>query len=65
MPVAASLTGLSPAMAVLSKTFCSHKLYNLAVLLPQRRIATSLVWAVPRSLATTGGITVVFSSWRY
>ena len=23
------------------------------------------IWAVPRSLATTGGITVVFSSWRY
>ncbi len=23
------------------------------------------VWAVPRSLATTGGITVVFSSWGY
>ena len=23
------------------------------------------VWALPRSLATTGGITVVFSSWRY
>ena len=24
MPIVASLTGLSPAMAVLSKTFCSH-----------------------------------------
>ena len=23
------------------------------------------VWAVPRSLATTGGIIVIFSSWRY
>ena len=26
---------------------------------------TPAVWAVPRSLATTGGITVVFSSSRY
>ena len=30
--------------------------YNVAVLQPRWRLATSTVWAVPRSLATTGGI---------
>ena len=32
---------------------------------PRCGVATAAVWALPRSLATTGGITVVFSSWRY
>ena len=36
-----------------------------AALLPPRRVATPRVWAPPRSLATTWGITVVFSSWGY
>ena len=31
------------------------------VLQPQPRLATPLVWAVPRSLATTGGIIHLFS----
>ena len=30
-----------------------------------REAGTSLVWAIPLSLATTGGITVVFSSSGY
>ena len=32
---------------------------------PARARGPRAVWAVPRSLATTGGITVVFFSWRY
>ena len=60
MPDLASCTGLSPAMAELSRTFHSHSLYNNAVLQPQHCIATALVWALPRSLATTGGIIVYF-----
>ena len=40
---------------------CCH----VAVLQPPPRLATPRVWAVPRSLATTGGITFVFSSSGY
>ena len=56
----ASHTGLSPSMVTFSKVFCSRFAYNVAVLQPRRRLATSAVWAVPRSLATTGGIIVYF-----
>ena len=57
-----SLTGLSPSLAGLSRTvrlglmngFCS----------PNPR-CKHLVWALPRSLAATYGITVVFSSSGY
>ena len=34
--------------------------YNVAVLQPRWRLATSTVWAVPRSLATTRGIIIYF-----
>ena len=61
----ASHTGLSPSMVTFSKVFCSRFAYNVAVLQPRWRLATSTVWAVPRSLATTCGITVVFSSSSY
>ena len=57
----ASCTGLSPSVVSLSKDFYSHFIYNIAVLQPRKRIATSTVWAVPRSLATTGGIISLFS----
>lgn len=57
----ASHTGLSPSMVTFSKVFCSRFAYNVAVLQPQSRLATPLVWAVPRSLATTGGIIHLFS----
>ena len=57
----ASDKGLSPAMALLSRRFSSHAMYNSAVLQPQRCVATTLVWAIPRSLATTGGIINLFS----
>ena len=57
----ASHTGLSPSMVTFSKVFCSRFAYNVAVLQPQPRLATPLVWAVPRSLATTRGIIHLFS----
>ena len=57
-------TGLSPSMASLSSNFrfCLHRMSwsynpNIAV--------TTLVWANPRSLATTYGITFVFFSSAY
>ena len=42
-----------------------YPMCRVVVLLPRKCIATPAVWALPRSLATTGGITVVFSSSRY
>ena len=56
----ASITGLSPAMVELSRTFFSRFKYYGVVLLPRMCIATHAVWALPRSLATTGGIIVYF-----
>ena len=56
----ASITGLSPSVMELSRTFFSHVEYHGVVLLPPIRIATNEVWALPRSLATTGGIIVYF-----
>jgi hypothetical protein len=57
-------TGLSPSLVNLSRLFrfCMHKMSwsynpNIAV--------TTLVWANPRSLATTYGITFVFFSSAY
>ena len=61
MPNCASDKGLSPAMAPLSRGFPSHARYNVAVLQPRRCVATTPVWALPRSLATTGGIIKLFS----
>ena len=57
-------TGLSPAMVPLSRgfQFIKHQMlwsYNTSI------AVTTLVWAVPRSLAATNGITFVFSSFRY
>ena len=60
-PTLASLTGLSPSMILLSRKFCSQLPYDSAVLQPQRCVDTTLVWALPRSLATTGGIINLFS----
>ena len=64
-PHHASVTGLSPSMIELSRTFSSHSEYYGVVLLPRMCVATHTVWALPRSLATTGGIIVIFSSSRY
>ena len=59
-PRRTSRRGLSPAAAELSRTSRSSYAYDIAVLQPRRRIATPAVWALPRSLATTGGITFCF-----
>ena len=56
----ASHTGLSPSLAGLSRPFRSRSKCRSVVLLPRRCVATAAVWASPRSLATTGGITVCF-----
>ena len=60
-PTLASHTGLSPSMMHLSRCFRSQLPYDSAVLQPQRCVATTLVWALPRSLATTRGIISLFS----
>ena len=57
-------TGLSPAMVPLSRgfQFIKHQMswsYNPSI------AVTTLVWANPRSLATTNGITFVFFSSGY
>ena len=57
----ASSTGLSPSMVVLSKTFLSQASCHSVVLQPHGCIATIMVWALPRSLATTRGIINLFS----
>ena len=60
MPNLVSNTGLSPSVVLLSRRFFSLDSYNVAVLLPRSCVATVTVWALPRSLATTGGIIVYF-----
>ena len=59
-PALAARKGLSPAMAGRSRPFRSPPRYHHVVLLPRMRVATHAVWALPRSLATTGGIIVYF-----
>ena len=60
-----SNTGLSPSVTELSRSFFSQSEYYAVVLQPRSCIATAPVWALPRSLATTGGIIVIFSSSGY
>ena len=60
-PHSASFTGLSPSTVELSRTFYSLFVYHGVVLLPRICVATHAVWALPRSLATTGGIISLFS----
>ena len=55
-----SCTGLSPSTMELSRTFHSTFKYHGVVLQPRICIATHPVWALPRSLATTGGIISYF-----
>ena len=57
-------TGLSPSMARLSKRFWFIMVRISQSYNPDIAVTTS-VWAVPRSLATTSGITFVFSSSGY
>ena len=60
-PRLASRTGLSPSVTELSRTFRSRSEYCGVVLQPPCGVATAEVWALPRSLATTGGIISLFS----
>ena len=59
-PHLCSCTGLSPSMIELSRSFHSTSEYHGVVLQPLRCVATTQVWALPRSLATTGGIISYF-----
>ena len=57
----ASHTELSSSKVELSRSFCSQNKCHGAVLQPRLCVATQTVWALPRSLATTGGIIQLFS----
>ena len=57
----ASSTGLSPSMVQLSSCFLSQASCHSVVLQLHNCIATTVVWALPRSLATTRGIINLFS----
>ena len=57
----ASRTGLSPSTAHISIWFQSLSSCHILVLQPRGGIATTPVWALPRSLATTRGIINLFS----
>ena len=59
-PHLCSCKGLSPATVQLSRCFHSTFEGRNVVLQPPTCIATRRVWALPRSLATTGGIIVYF-----
>ena len=60
-----SLTGLSPSMATISIVFCYARSCLCHGSFYPDGAVTSSVWALPRSLATTCGIIVIFSSCRY
>ena len=57
-------TGLSPSMVLLSSSFQFIKHWISWSYNPSLAV-TRLVWAFPRSLATTNGITIVFYSSGY
>ena len=59
-----SFTGLSPSMACFPTQFKSNQVLIMWSYNPQLAV-TNWVWALARSLATTGAITIVFSSSRY
>ena len=64
-PRQSSRKGLSPAAAPLSRGFRSTACVPSCGSYNPARASTRAVWAMPRSLATTGGITFVFSSCGY
>ena len=64
-PRQSSRKGLSPAAAPLSRGFRSTACVPSCGSYNPVSASTDAVWALPRSLATTGGITVVFSSCGY
>ena len=61
MPTSASRTGLSPSVMSLSSDFRSRSSCNVVVLQHRTCVATCAVWALSRSLATTGEIINLFS----
>ena len=66
MPDSASRKGLSPAAASLSRRFRSQSpCKKSGPTTPRGPGRTRAVWAAPRSLATTGGIILIFSSSGY
>jgi hypothetical protein len=64
LPIHASPTGLSPSAVCLPRQFGSHSSESYRSYYPVHAV-TCTVWAVPLSLATTYGITLVFSSSAY
>lgn len=58
-----SSTGVLPSMPELSSSLRLNRLRRVRVLQPQ--LPKELVWALPSSLAATGGIEVSFSSSGY
>ena len=58
-----TLTGLSPSMVSLSRNFCFDDVFMYGPTTPWHE--STKVWAFPLSLATTYGITIVFSSSGY
>ena len=58
-----SLTGLSPSTAGLSRAILLS--LKVSIIRSEPRCARTPVWALPRSLAATYGITVVFFSSGY
>ena len=55
------IRGSHPLRPVFPDTFSSRHMCQGVVLQPRRCVATHAVWALPRSLATTGGIISLFS----
>ena len=60
-PIVLRIRGCHPLRPPFPGLFSSHAWCNGAVLQPRRCVATTPVWALPRSLATTGGIINLFS----
>ncbi len=55
-----SFTGLSPSMVLLSRQFQLRTSHFVIESLNPTKTCVLMVWAVPRSLAATDGITVLF-----
>ena len=59
------IRGFHPLRPCFPDMFCSSEFGLVKVLQPHGCLATTMVWALPCSLATTGGIIVIFFSCRY
>ena len=54
------IRGYHPLWHLFPEDSSHNQMYNVALLQPHMRVATQVVWAIPRSLATTGGIIILF-----